>query len=189
MDFPHHFTHHLDGLTDALETPGTDLQTVLLVLIDDLTTAIPSLLGLNLTMMVAGDLVTLAATVSPDPPPAATSLHIPLHQLAPATPGSAVTFYASRPGAFVDLAADVRHAYSLDSHVVIDGHLQTSLTPSRVTGLVEFSMINRAIGMLIEHGHPPATARDELHRRAERAGRTLSGAAQHLLDRDQPTTS
>ena len=46
----------------------------------------------------------------------------------------------------------------------------------RVTGLVESSVINPAIGVPIEHGHPPGR-RDQLHRRAERSGHALSGAA------------
>ena len=192
MDSPHAFTNQLDFLTDALENPGTDLHTVLLVLMDDLTTAIPSLLGLNLTITVAGDIVTLTTTVSPEPPVAAASLRVPLDRLTAVGAGSAVTFYAGRPGAFVDLAADIRYAYGLDGQVVVDGHLPTSVlatTPSGVAGLAEFSVINRAIGVLIEQGHPPGTARDELHRRAELAGHTLSVAAQHLLDQDPPEAS
>jgi hypothetical protein len=39
-----------------------------------------------------------------------------------AGPGSTATFYAARPGAFVDLAADIRYAHGLDWQVVIDGH-------------------------------------------------------------------
>ena len=71
--------------------------------------------------------------------------------------GSAVTFYASRPGAFVDLAADIRQRHNLDGQVVLDGHLHPlrhPIAPSGVTGLVEFSVINRAIGVLIERTPP-----------------------------------
>ena len=193
MDPAHNVPDQLDVLTDALENPGTDLHTVLAVLVDDLAAAVPSLLGLHLTILVAGDPVTLT-TGSADPLPPAASLHVPLDELTTAEEGSTVTFYAGRPGAFVDLAADIRHAYGLDGHVVIDGHLdepvsvQDSKRTTGVTGLTEFSVINQAIGVLIEQGQPPDTARDELARRAQRAGTTLSGAAHRLLDEHPPAT-
>jgi hypothetical protein len=53
-----------------------------------------------------------------------------------------------------------------------------------VTGLVEFCLINRAVGVLIGQGHHPDTARTELQHRGARAGTTRT-AAQHLLD-EQP---
>ena len=62
VDFPRDLPHQLDLLTDALEDPGTDLQAVVTVLVDDLTEAIPSLLGLNLTITLDGDMVTLSTT-------------------------------------------------------------------------------------------------------------------------------
>ena len=41
--------------------PGTDLPTVLAVLVDNLRAAVPSLLGLTVTITEAGDAVTLTA--------------------------------------------------------------------------------------------------------------------------------
>jgi len=189
----HDVTNQLDVLTEALEDPGTDLQAVLAVLVDDLTAAVPSLLGLHLTITVAGDPVILSATLSAGSV-AAASLHVPLDELTAGGEGGTVTIYAGRAGAFVGLAADIRHACGLDGQVVVDGHLDEPLSTGRnavptsgITGLREFSLINLAIGILIGQGRPPQTARAELQRRAEQAGRTLSGAAQQLLDQRHPT--
>lgn len=46
----------------------------------------------------------------------------------------------SRPGAFIDLAADIRYEYHLSGQVVIDGRLDKSLANGRsgMTGLNEF---------------------------------------------------
>ena len=44
MEFPASLRAQLSELTDALDDPGTDLQAILDVLIDDLTLAVPSFL-------------------------------------------------------------------------------------------------------------------------------------------------
>jgi hypothetical protein len=190
VDFPHDVTDQFNGLTDALEDPGTDLQTVLAVLVDDLRAAIPSVLGLTATITQAGDAVTLTSAEPDVPAAAAASLHVPLDEVTAAGSGSTVTFYAARWGAFVDLAADIRYAYGLDGQVVIDGHLDDYVsaagTPG-VTGLAELLVINRAIGVLIGQGHQ-GNARSVLQRRADQAGISLGAAAQHILDELTPGT-
>jgi len=192
MDFPHDKNMQFDLLTDALEDPGTDLQTVLALLIDDLRAAIPSVLGLTITVTQAGDSVTLSSWEPQVAATAAASLHIPLTELIVADPGSTVTFYATKPGAFVDLAADIRYAYGLDGQVIFDGHLDDPLPAvgtsggTVVTGLAEFLVVNRAIGVLIGQRHPPDSARGVLQHDADQAGTTLGAAAQRLLDERTP---
>ena len=181
MDFPHDVTDQFDVLTDALEDPDTDLRTALAFLVDDLRAAIPSVLGLTATITDAWDTVTLTSDL---PAAAAASLHLPLDKLTMAGPGSTATFYAARPGAFVDLAADIRYAYGLDGQVVIDGHLHNSVRAAGapgVTGLAELVVINRAMGVLLGQGHQ-GNLRSLLHRRADQAGTTLLAAAQRVLD-------
>ena len=56
-----------------------------------------------------------------------------------------------------------------------------------MTGLAELSVINRAIGVLIELGHHPDTARTLLQHRAAQTGAALGAAAQHLIDEHTPT--
>ena len=50
-----------------------------------------------------------------------------------------------------------------------------------VTGLTELSVINRAIGVLITRGHPPGQARAELVRRAAAGRIGVTDAARHML--------
>jgi len=191
VDFLHDVTDQFDVLTDALEDPGTDLQTVLAVLVDDLRAAIPSALGLTVTITEAGDAVTLTSAAPDVPATAAASLRIPLDEVSAAGPGSAVTFYAARPGAFVDLAADIRDAYGLNSQVVIDWHLDdpafSTGSPGGpgMTGLTELVVINRALGVLLGQGRH-SNPRGVLQWRADQAGTTLVAVAQQLLDELTP---
>ena len=184
MDFPQALSGHLSALTDALDDPGTDLQAVLAVLADDLTLAIPSFLGLTMSLDVGGGTITLTAVAPAAAATARATLRLPLDPMAGAGPGSNVVFYADSAGAFVDLAADTRHAYGLDGQVVLDGHVaSTALQPGPpgVNGLEEATVVNRAIGVLIDQGHLPDEARRELLRRGGGHPRGSLGAAQDLL--------
>ncbi len=50
-------------------------------------------------------------------------------------------------------------------------------------GLVEYTTINRAIGMLIQRGHDPADAHATLYRDASSSGLALHRYAARLLER------
>jgi hypothetical protein len=114
-----------------------------------------------------------------------TSLRLPLSALGNAGLLGALVFYAGNPGAFVDLAADLSFALGLGPDVVA---LDQDLTPisdpaglTGLTGLAEMSQVNQAIGILIERGHVPHSARTELHRLANLAQTTPPAAAQQLM--------
>jgi len=184
MEFPQALSRHLSALTDALDDPGTDLQAVLAVLADDLTVAVPSFLGLTMSLHLDGAPITLTAITPAAAATARATLHLPLEPLAPAGPGSSVVFFAGGAGAFVDLAADTRHAYSLDGQVVLDGHffpVAGSPGPPGVGGLDEATATNRAIGVLIDRGYLPDEARERLLSRAADHSHGLLGAAEDLL--------
>jgi hypothetical protein len=180
VDFPSLFTDRLDALTDALDGSGDDLHAILSVLTDDLKAAVPSFVGLSVTVHVDGDAITVVAMNSRT---AAASMLLPLAPLTGLPDRSHMVFYAANPGAFIDLAADTRAAYGLDGDVVLDGHLP----PPDITGLsgadelAERSDINQAIGVLIEDGHPPTLARRELDTRAAAAGVTVHRIAKDIL--------
>jgi hypothetical protein len=90
--------------------------------------------------------------------------------------------YARRPGAFVDLAADLSWLGGDGlSSVPLDDALGVDLDSSP-TGLAQASTINQAIGILIERGFNPAEARGELDDLAARSHRDLSTAAQSVVD-------
>ena len=185
MYFPPPLSAQLGALTNALDHPGIDLQAVIAEVAADVTAAVPSFLGLTVTLQLRGRPVTVTAIDADLAAFAGASLRLPLDPLAGAAPGSSVVFYASRRGAFVDLAADTQYAYGLDEAVVLDGHLTQLLQAVQahpgVYGSDEMTVINQAIGVLIAHGHFPGEARDELRRRAAHHGRGLPGVAEDLL--------
>ena len=189
MEFPGSLSAQLSELTDALDDPGTDLQAILAVLIDDVTAAVPSFLGLTMTLRLAGEPVTLTAIDATTVESAGSSLQLPLDPLAGAGPGSVVVFYARDVHAFASLAEDTRRLSGLDGQVLVDRHLpgREATTEAAVTiGPAQAAVIHRAIGWLIDQGLPPDDATGELRRRAAAAGRTLIAAAHHLLDTGKP---
>jgi len=172
----------LKALTDLLEEPGTDLEATLQALSADARQAVDSYLGLTMTLVIDGHPIMLTTV---EPVEVATSLRLPLGALGDTGPRGALVFYAGKPGAFVDLAADLSFALGLNPGVVV---LDEDLTPTTdpagltgLTGLAEMSQVNQAIGILIERGHVPDSARTELHRLADLAQTTLHAAAQQLI--------
>jgi len=187
VDVPHDVILHLTDLTEALGEPGTDLQAMLEVLADDLTSAVPSFLGLSMivTREGPGDGVNLNSLPAEQIGIVSATLMVPLDLLGVSGPGGRVIFYAGRPGAFVDLAADTRFAYGLDGQVALDQHLPTPgspISPAGVSAPKDSAIINRAIGALISRGHTPEEAHLRLHDHAGQRGGTLRGAAEHFLD-------
>lgn len=183
MDLPASLITQLDSLTTALDDPGTDLRAILAVLSDDVTSAVPSYLGLTITMVTDGDAVQLTA-VAVSKAAVNASLRLPLPLLAGSEAGSTIEFYAGVPGAFARMAHDVRQTYGLDGEVVLDDHRTgpTNQTGTAVAmGVDDFTMVNRAVGVLIGKGRTPDEANNELHASAQRASISLPDAAQAVL--------
>ena len=155
------------------------------MLIDDLTAAVPSFLGLRMTIPADGNTVTLNFLPPTMAGAVRTSLLLPLDALGVPGQGGTVVFYAARPGAFVDLAADTRVADGLNGQVTLDEHLPTPDHPAGPSGLfghTETSTINQAIGVLLGRRHTPEQARSVLQRSAHQHRVPLHHAAQHLLN-------
>lgn len=169
MDIPAALARDLASLTAALATPGTDLEELLAGLSGRMRRAVPSCVGLSMTLMMDGFPLTLA-TVD-EVAEVAASMSLPLSALGTADPGSVVVFYSTHPGAFVDLAAD--SAFALgdgDRLVLLDDDLHPPATTSGIGGLDALSAVNRAVGYLIGDGWTHEEAHTELHRRARTAG-------------------
>lgn len=112
MEFPATLEQQLNHLTHDLKQSGDDPGAVFKALVDDLTTAIPSFLGLTVSWPTLAGPVTLTTMDRAGVDAAGTSLLLPLDLLSDtATNGSSVTFFAKNPGAFVDLASDTQFAY------------------------------------------------------------------------------
>ena len=133
MDIPHTVARQLAELSGALNEGGADLQAMLEVLIDDLTIAIPTFLGLIVTVPPApnGGRGVSLTVLTPDSADAAEStLLVPWEALGVPGTGGSVVFYAAQPGAFVDLAAAIRFGSGPDDQPTLDGHLPSVNRPT-----------------------------------------------------------
>jgi hypothetical protein len=93
-----------------------------------------------------------------------------------------VTLYAGRPGALVDLAADLSWILNVPSDaVVLDDDITVSGRDEEQS-LEALSIMNQAIGVLIDHGYPPESALPELVGRAEVSGLTALAVAAGLVN-------
>ena len=140
------------ALRDALHqlAAAADLEGGLSSLLADLRKASPSSVGLEVTTVVAGQDVRVAHFLpGVRASDVATSLQVPLRADPQGTSLSGpvrVTFYATRPGAFVDLAADLAHAQGLPLDRLELGETRPASTAAGVRGLERVSVIHRAVG-------------------------------------------
>ena len=145
--------------------------------------AVPSFTGLSITVAIDGIPVTVTARDDDDDDDvpvveAVTSLLIPLSAITSGAHGELV-LYASAPGAFVDLAADL--AYATATELVtfaVDTRLQA--TVALTVSAAGLSVVNQAIGMLIERGDTPDQARAHLAQIAANDGHDLTAAAERI---------
>lgn len=200
MDLPTDLSSHLDVLAQSIGF-GDDsaIRDAMTALAADLRTAVASYLGLRLTLVLDGWPVTLTAFGDIDGVRPTTSLRIDLSSMGPGfDPESRIVLYAGRPGAFVDLAADLafqqRHRAGVGAETAADGSrnghqptiaLDADLPPASVisglSGLTEYVMINQAVGVLIDRGHSSDHARAALRRAAARYGLALPDYAARLV--------
>ncbi|MEO8749724.1 MAG: ANTAR domain-containing protein [Allobranchiibius sp.] len=176
----------LATLSQAAHDPGLDdldLERLLHEFAHDIKLAVRSYLGMSLSIATAAGAFCLTAMDElTDGANVATSLHLPLQASASATVPSTVTFYASQAGALVDLAADLTWILSLAPDVLIlDGHL-TIPDEDSASSLGAISLVNQAIGVLIDRGCSPEDAFGELQQLSRRAGLCSAEFAGHLLD-------
>ncbi len=172
-------TEQLGDLTITLDDPGTDLKAILDVLSDDLTAAVPSYLGLTLTLQLDHGTVTLT-TVDADLALAAGAwIEFPLATQPSADPAGTLVCYARRPGSFVALALVLHPGGQHMQDCVVPR--AEPIRPAGISGLDNVTVINRAIGVLISGGLAPAQADAELLRRAAVDGRALLEVAEEVV--------
>jgi hypothetical protein len=171
-------------LHESREPEEGDLSPVLDQLLESLRGAIPSFLGI--TMIIGTATGAMSLDVHPVRGASGTTLRIPLAELLTGSDrGSWMVFFAGRPGAFVDLAADFSYALGIDpTRILLDQDLTDGHWPVAPETLRDVSEVNRAIGFLIERGFLPEDAERELRRRSEASGITLPQAASRLLAGD-----
>jgi len=169
-------------LLSALSGLDEDIESLLRATVGDLKASVQSAVGLSLTVHVTGQDVTLTILDDHTARSVGASILVPLDAPAAQSLGTCVVFYAVTPGAFVDLSADLGWATGQPAGmIVLDQHLLLPVEGTAVTGLRELSTINQAVGMLIDHGNTPESARMELDRRAECRGSTVHAAASEMI--------
>jgi hypothetical protein len=171
-------------LTDALDHPTADIGATIAALASDAATAVPSYVGLSVRIQLDDDVAELT-TLDEESRirGVATSLRIPVGSEPSSVDGVGLmlVLYASAPGAFVDLAADLAW---LTGRPLADMRLDDDLAglflrPAR--SLRARSTIDQALGVLIDQGLTPEHARAQLAGRAAEAGSQLASAALALL--------
>ncbi len=185
MDLSAALAADLRSLSAVIHNADGGLEPVLRSLATELQSAVDSYVGLTITIASQGHRISF--TTSEPGAIATTSLSIPLAAVAGSETGSSLVLYATTPGAFVDLAADLAWVLEVKpSALVLDQHLAVPAPSSGVTGLRELATINRAIGALIEYGYTPESARAELRRQADLDSGEVPAAAQRILDGLRP---
>jgi hypothetical protein len=164
----------LSILTAALDEPGTDIAHSLGQLAADATAAIPTFLGLRVTVNGSDPPFTFTTFVEGvGTGDVRTSLRVALPGVGDVglLPAVVLVFYAGSPGTFVDLAADLAWLTARPlSGFLLDQHLPASTERGAATNLFEASVINQAIGALIGQGYTPEQAEQHLTAESADAG-------------------
>ena len=194
MDLPTVLLAHLQDLTASIGQDDQELDDPIAALTTALRSTAASYCGFQLTIVNNQWPVALTAFSDGHDVPVGTSLRLPLALVSKAVDQeSRVVFFAVTPGAFTDLAADL--SYALGGIPVeqrssaannadhrgtrVDGErkaiqLDADVPPlsrmSGLAGLAELTVLNRAIGMLIQQGHDLAQAHQLLRQEARAAG-------------------
>ena len=198
MDAHANLLSPLDALAQSLDMQDGQVESSVTELVEILTKSIPSYCGLRLTFTRHGYPVVLSIFTPGLQQQPVTSLRAPIAAFAradgssPHEAGSQVVFYATVPGALVDLAADLSYALrsgmagqagAADPAVILDDDLPVTDLRSGLTGLGHVSTINRAVGLLIGEGHPPDEAHTTLRQQAAAGDLPLHLYAASILGR------
>jgi hypothetical protein len=178
-------------LSGALDDPDADLLETLRHLAAAARCAVPSYLGLMVTVTGSDPPIAFRALEhAAEGPDLRTSLVLTSPDVGAdgAGPRVSVVLFAGVPGAFVDLAADLSWTTGrrladvvLDQHQPIHAGARDGATLHDGAGLAAASAIDQAIGVLIGRGYTDERARRELETRAAYAGTDPHRAAELIL--------
>jgi hypothetical protein len=173
------------AVPDGVAEQPVELEKSLTALTQAVKSAAPSYRGLALTLIIDKQPVTGTSAEPGNTSDIATSLRLSLAWVPSLSADSRITFYASTPGTFVDLAADL--AFALHSHSIrLDEDIPSALV-SDLTGAGRLSAINKAVGVLISHGHTPDSAQRELRHTADATSCGIQNAAETVTDNPSST--
>jgi hypothetical protein len=172
-------------LTEALDEPGTDIAHSLQQLALAAAAAIPTYHGLSVVVPLSDPpfaLTTLADGVKAGDIRTSLQVLLPIMGAGHDAAAVAVILYASVPGTFVDLAADLAWLTGRPiSEVTLDGHLSVPAAADISVQLHAASAINQAIGVLIGRGCTPDQAHRHLDTQAATNRTDRHAAAQLIL--------
>jgi hypothetical protein len=172
-------------LTDALDIEGVDVASTMELLTLAVVAAVPSYVGMSVRITSPYGPVELATMGGRDPVESvATSVRIPVASGHPTLiPPVVIVLYASVPGAFVDLAADLAWltGRSLDD-IGLDTDLGAGVPARAVSSLSSLSIINQAVGVLVGRGLTPEEALAELDTVGSRPALDRHANAVDVLD-------
>ena len=127
----------LAALTEALDDPEIDLARTLHQLAADAKLAVRSFLGLTVQVTIAGRATQLSALEGAAPADVSASLLIPMPAGVAGTVEVDVILFATAPGAFTDLAADLAwlagrafRDFPVDQHLALADRKSTRLNSS-----------------------------------------------------------
>jgi len=172
-------------LTAALDEPGADVLHSLHQLGVDAQAAVPTYLGLSITVDGSDPPFTFTTLEDGAADDIRTTLRLTLPGVGDgrASPSVALILYAGTPGTFVDLTADLAWLTGRPpSDFALDHHLSVPAGSDAGTYLRAASVINQAIGVLIGRGYTPGQAHRELDTQADSAGTDRHTTAQFILD-------
>ena len=172
-------------LTAALDEPGADVLHTLHQLGVDAQAAVPTCLGLRITVDGSDPPFTFSTLEDGAADDVRTSLRLTLPGVGDgrASPSVALTLYAGTPGTFVDLTADLAWLTGRPpSDFALDQHLSVPAGSDAGTYLRAASVINQAIGVLIGRGYTLQQAHRELDTQVDSAGIDRHTTAQFILD-------
>jgi hypothetical protein len=192
VDLPAALLGHVRDLTVSIGQDDQDLGDTVAALTTALRATATSYCGFQLTIVENQLPVTLTAFTDEHDVPVGTSLRLPLGLVSRVDGDSRIVFFAGTPGALTDLAADLSYALggipveqrssaanNADRGTRVDRErkaiqLDADVSPlsrmSGLAGLAELTVLNRAIGMLIQQGHDLAQAHQLLRQEARAAG-------------------
>lgn len=111
-----------------------------------------------------------------------TSLCVPFRPASNGGPAPAVIFFASTPGAFVDLAADIAWLTGrAPAELALDEHVQLPDGLDGAGTVAARSAVDQAVGVLLAQGLTPEQARADIARRAAADGGDLVRAAERTI--------
>ena len=159
---------------------GGDFAAGLNQLSRDVAVAVPSCLAVTITLARPGGEISVSTTA--EPAAVLASLAMPLSA---ASSSGLLILRAGAAGAFVLLADDLDGMLGPGHPPIdLDQHLAWPAATgggSLTTSLADLSLVNHAVGVLVDRGLPPRAAHRELWRRADATGTTVAAVSRDLL--------